>query len=189
MRLMVEKNYSRAAAGGTGEAKTGGNYAGTIIATQRANAKGYSQVLWLDAKEHRYVEEVGTNNIFFVIDGKLVTPPLTGTILPGITRKSVLEMAGDLGLTAEERLLTIEELVEGIDSGKVTEALDPEWPPLSVLWVLSVMMTRNIPLTMMKPANGRKNFSTLLQACSMAQWKINTAGFIAYNKRGEKGAT
>jgi len=122
VRLMVEKNYSRAAAGGTGEAKTGGNYAGTIIATQRANAKGYSQVLWLDAKEHRYVEEVGTNNIFFVIDGKLVTPPLTGTILPGITRKSVLEMAGDLGLTTEERLLTIEELVEGIDSGKITEA-------------------------------------------------------------------
>jgi branched-chain amino acid aminotransferase len=122
VKLMVEKNYSRAAAGGTGEAKTGGNYAGTIIATQRANAKGYSQVLWLDAKEHRYVEEVGTNNIFFVIDGKLVTPPLTGTILPGITRKSVLEMAGDLGIDTEERLLTIEELVEGIESGKVTEA-------------------------------------------------------------------
>jgi len=120
--LWVETQYSRAAAGGTGEAKTGGNYAGTIAATQIAKSKGYSQVLWLDAKEHRFVEEVGTNNIFFVIDGKLVTPPLTGTILPGITRKSVLEMAGDLGIMAEERLISIDELVEGIESGNVIEA-------------------------------------------------------------------
>jgi branched-chain amino acid aminotransferase len=120
--LWVETQYSRAAAGGTGEAKTGGNYAGTIAATQIAKNKGYSQVLWLDAKEHRFVEEVGTNNIFFVMDGKLVTPPLTGTILPGVTRKSVLEMAQDLGISPEERLISIEELAEGIESGKVTEA-------------------------------------------------------------------
>ena len=120
--LWVETMYSRAAAGGTGEAKTGGNYAGTIAATQNAKNKGYSQVLWLDAKEHRFVEEVGTNNIFFVIDSKLVTPPLTGTILPGITRKSVLEMANDLGITHEERLISIEELIKGIESGEVTEA-------------------------------------------------------------------
>ena len=78
--------------------------------------------MWLDAKEHRYVEEVGTNNIFFVIGKKLITPPLTGTILPGVTRKSVLEMAGDLGIMAEESLITIEELVDGIESGMVTEA-------------------------------------------------------------------
>ncbi|UCE51560.1 MAG: branched-chain amino acid aminotransferase [Desulfobacterales bacterium] len=122
MALWVETMYSRAASGGTGEAKTGGNYAGTIAATQIAKNKGYSQVLWLDAKEHQYVEEVGTNNIFFVIDKKLVTPPLTGTILPGVTRKSVLEMAGDLGILAEERLISIEKLVEGIESGMVTEA-------------------------------------------------------------------
>ena len=120
--LWVETMYSRAASGGTGEAKTGGNYAGSIAATQTAKNKGYSQVLWLDAKEYRYVEEVGTNNVFFVIDNKLVTPPLTGTILPGVTRKSVLEMAGDLGIVAEERLISIEELVEGIASRMVTEA-------------------------------------------------------------------
>ena len=120
--LMVEREYSRAASGGTGEAKTSGNYAGTIAATQIAKEKGYSQVLWLDSKEHRYVEEVGTNNIFFVIDNKLVTPPLGGTILPGITRKSILEISGDLGIAAEERCISIEELVEGIESGKVTEA-------------------------------------------------------------------
>lgn len=122
VRLLVEKEYSRAASGGTGEAKTAGNYAGTIAATQIAQNKGYSQVLWLDSKEHRYVEEVGTNNIFFVIDNKLVTPPLGGTILPGITRKSVLEMAGDLGIVAEERSISIEELIEGIESGGVTES-------------------------------------------------------------------
>ena len=122
VRLLVEKVHSRAASGGTGEAKTGGNYGGTIAATQIAKSKGYSQVLWLDAKEHRFVEEVGTNNIFFVIDNKLVTPPLTGTILPGITRKSVLEMAGHLGIQAEERLISIDELVEEIESGKLNEA-------------------------------------------------------------------
>ncbi|NIO03670.1 MAG: branched-chain amino acid aminotransferase [Proteobacteria bacterium] len=119
--LWVDKTYSRAASGGTGAAKTGGNYAGSIAATLMAKNKGYSQVLWLDAKEHRYVEEVGTMNVFFVIEGKLVTPPLTGTILPGITRKSLLEMAGDLGIETEERLISIDELAEGVDSGRVTE--------------------------------------------------------------------
>jgi len=122
VKLIVEKDYTRAASGGTGEAKTGGNYAGTIVATQNANRKGYSQVLWLDAKERRHVEEVGTNNIFFVIDDKLVTPPLTGTILPGVTRKSVLEIADDLDIAAEERLISIEEVVTGIESGRVKEA-------------------------------------------------------------------
>jgi branched-chain amino acid aminotransferase len=120
--LLAEKTYSRAASGGTGEAKTPGNYAGTIVVTQTAKGKGCSQVLWLDSKEHRYVEEVGTNNIFFIIDNKLVTPPLMGTILPGITRKSVLEMANNLGIQAEERLISINEVAEAIKSGKLTEA-------------------------------------------------------------------
>jgi branched-chain amino acid aminotransferase len=122
VRLIAEEEYTRAASGGTGEAKTGGNYAGTIVATHKASQKGYSQVLWLDAKEHRYVEEVGTNNIFFVIDGKLVTPPLHGTILPGVTRKSVIELAEDLDIAVEERLISIDEVVSGIESGKLTEA-------------------------------------------------------------------
>ncbi len=119
--LLADKFYSRAAPGGTGEAKTGGNYAASIAASQIANNKGYSQVLWLDSKEHRYVEEVGAMNIFFVIDNRLVTPPLTGTILPGITRKSVLEMADDLGIETEEKLISIDEIIEGIRSGRVTE--------------------------------------------------------------------
>ncbi|MCU0236606.1 MAG: branched-chain amino acid aminotransferase [Acidobacteria bacterium] len=119
--LWVSDTYSRAGSGGTGEAKTGGNYAGSLLATREATQKGYSQVLWLDAGEHRYVEEVGAMNIFFVIDGKLVTPALGGTILHGITRKSVLELAAELGIASEERRITIEEVVDGIDSGKVTE--------------------------------------------------------------------
>jgi branched-chain amino acid aminotransferase len=119
--LWVSETYSRAGNGGTGEVKTGGNYAGSLLATREAMQKGYSQVLWLDAGEHRFVEEVGAMNIFFVMDGKLVTPALGGTILHGITRKSVLELAPDLGIQAEERRIAIEEVIAGIASGRVSE--------------------------------------------------------------------
>jgi branched-chain amino acid aminotransferase len=119
--LWVSDTFSRAGSGGTGEAKTGGNYAGSLLASREAQQKGYSQVLWLDAGEHRFVEEVGAMNIFFVLDGVLVTPALTGTILHGITRKSVLELAGDLGIKAMERKISISEVIGGIESGKVSE--------------------------------------------------------------------
>jgi branched-chain amino acid aminotransferase len=119
--LWVSDTYSRAGSGGTGEAKTGGNYAGSLLATLEATKKGYSQVLWLDAGEHRYVEEVGAMNIFFVIDGKLVTPSLGGTILQGITRKSVVELAPELGIAVEERRIAIDEVVAGITAGRVSE--------------------------------------------------------------------
>jgi branched-chain amino acid aminotransferase len=119
--LWVSDSFTRAALGGTGEAKTGGNYAASLLASQQAKDRGYSQVLWLDAKDHRYIEEVGAMNIFFVIDNVLVTPPLSGSILSGITRKSVLKLADDIGIRAEERQLTIDELVDGIKFQKVTE--------------------------------------------------------------------
>jgi branched-chain amino acid aminotransferase len=119
--LWVSDTYSRAGSGGTGEAKTGGNYSGSLLATREATEKGYSQVLWLDAGEHRYVEEVGAMNIFFVMDGNLVTPALGGTILHGITRKSVLELAPDLGIRAEERKVAVDEVIAGIASGRVSE--------------------------------------------------------------------
>ncbi len=119
--LWVSDSYTRAAVGGTGEAKTGGNYAGTLLAAQLAKNKGYSQVLWLDAIEHKYIEEVGAMNIFFIIDGKLATPKLTGSILQGITRKSILQISKDLGIEAEERSITIDEVVEGIKAKRVTE--------------------------------------------------------------------
>jgi branched-chain amino acid aminotransferase len=119
--LWVSDTYARAGSGGTGEAKTGGNYAGSLLATRQAIQKGYSQVLWLDAGEHRFVEEVGAMNIFFVLDGTLVTPALSGTILHGITRKSVLELAPELGIRTEERKISIAEVTDGIRSGKISE--------------------------------------------------------------------
>lgn len=119
--LWVSTEYTRAAQGGTGAAKAGGNYGASLAATREATEKGYGQVLWLDARERKYVEEVGAMNIFFVIRNKLVTPELTGTILPGVTRKSVLQLAGDLGLSPEERAISIDEITAGIESGDVKE--------------------------------------------------------------------
>jgi branched-chain amino acid aminotransferase len=120
--LYVEESYVRSVVGGVGDVKTGGNYAASLLAAARAEEKGFSQVLWLDALEHRYVEEVGAMNIFFVIDGKLVTPSLTGSILPGITRKSVIELAHYEGYEVEERRITIDEVIEGAKEGRLTEA-------------------------------------------------------------------
>jgi branched-chain amino acid aminotransferase len=118
----VSHTYVRAVAGGVGEAKTGGNYAASLLARQEAQEKGYNEVLWLDAKEHRYVEEVGAMNICFVIDGVITTPMLDGAILQGITRKSVLQLASHLGHTVSERKIAIDDLIEGIRSGRVSEA-------------------------------------------------------------------
>jgi branched-chain amino acid aminotransferase len=121
-RIVVEENGVRAAAGGSGEVKTSGNYAPTLLATRKASGDGFSQVLWLDAKEHRYVEEVGTSNIFFRLGDELVTPPLEGTILPGVTRTSVLQLAKTWGVPTTERRISINEVVDGCQSGLVKEA-------------------------------------------------------------------
>lgn len=120
-RILVEDTYSRACKGGTGYTKFCGNYGASLKAGERAQANGYDQVLWLDACEHKYVEEVGSMNIFFVIDGKLVTPELQGSILPGITRESTIELARDLGYEVVERPIEIKEVLEGIESGRITE--------------------------------------------------------------------
>lgn len=121
IHLFVTDVHVRAAQGGMGEAKTGANYAASLYAQKLAKDHGYSEVLWLDAKDHQYVEEVGAMNIFFVIDGVVTTPKLDGSILHGITRKSVLQLAQHLGMKVEERKVSIEELSEGIDAGRVTE--------------------------------------------------------------------
>ena len=120
--LWVSDFYIRSAIGGTGEAKTGGNYASSLLATKEAIEHGYSQVLWLDAKELKYIEEVGASNIFFVIGEKLVTSSLSGSILNGITRKSVIEIAHNLGIEVEERLIPLQEIIDGIKSGAVKES-------------------------------------------------------------------
>ncbi|MGR8918990.1 MAG: branched-chain amino acid aminotransferase [Gammaproteobacteria bacterium] len=120
--VYVSHDYVRAVRGGTGEAKTPGNYAGSIAATERALARGYQQVLWLDAVERRYVDEVGAMNIAFVLDDThIVTPTLTGAILKGITRRSLLTLAPDLGYEVEERRIEIDEIISGLADGRVTE--------------------------------------------------------------------
>ena len=120
--IYVEDAYVRAVRGGVGFTKCAGNYAASILAGDIAEKKGYSQVLWLDGVEQRYVEEVGSMNMMFVIDGKIVTPMLNGSILPGITRDSVLKLARQLGYETEERRVSIDEVMDGLRSGRVSEA-------------------------------------------------------------------
>lgn len=121
VNIYVEDQYVRAVKGGTGFAKTPGNYAASLIAQANAYAAGYVQVLWLDGVHRRYIEEVGAMNVFFVIDGKLVTPALNGSILSGITRRTVLELAEKLGYETEERQLDINELCAAAGEGRVGE--------------------------------------------------------------------
>jgi branched-chain amino acid aminotransferase len=123
LALRVEEQQVRASPGGTGAAKAGGNYAAGVDAQQRALEEGFDQVLWLDAREHRWLEELSAMNVFIVEDGELVTPPLGDTVLAGITRRSILELAPDLGLRAVERPIAIDGLIEGIAAGRVTEIL------------------------------------------------------------------
>ena len=119
--IWIEDEYVRAVKGGMGFAKTGGNYAASLIAQVKAHDDGYSQVLWLDGVERKYIEEVGAMNIFFKIDGKIITPMLNGSILPGITRNSVIELCKRMGYTVEERKVSVDELVEAAHNGKLEE--------------------------------------------------------------------
>lgn len=120
-RLTTFPEYVRAVKGGTGEAKVPGNYAATMKANTIAASQGYAQVLWLDAFEHKYVEEVGTSNIFFIINDTLITPPLEGTILPGVTRDCVLFLAKKWGLDIVERKITIDEVFNAHADGNLQE--------------------------------------------------------------------
>lgn len=120
--ILIEDGDVRAVRGGTGEAKCGGNYAASNRAAARAEEKGYSQVLWLDGVHRRYIEEVGAMNIMFRIGDHVVTPALTGSILPGITRKSCIELLREEGYTVEERLLDVDELVRAMEEGTLKEA-------------------------------------------------------------------
>ena len=122
VKIMVEDRYVRAVPGGTGEAKTGGNYASSLKAGLEAKKKGFEQVLWLDGVHRRYVEEVGAMNMFFAYEDVVVTAPLTGSILNGVTRDSVLKLAGSMGFKVEERQIDINELMADIRSGKLKEA-------------------------------------------------------------------
>lgn len=122
IKVKVETQYIRAAKGGTGFAKCGGNYGASFLPTQNARLQGYDQVLWTDGKENKFIEESGMMNVMFVIDGILVTPPLSDSILDGVTRDSLLTLARNLGYTTEERPVAIAELEEAFNNGTITEA-------------------------------------------------------------------
>lgn len=122
VRIWVSTEDVRAVRGGLGEAKTAANYAHSLCAQSKAKSLGCSQVLWLDAIEHRWVEEVGTMNIFFVINDEVITPPLGGTILPGVTRDSVLTLCKHWGMKVTERVISIDEVIEQIKAGNLSEA-------------------------------------------------------------------
>ena len=122
VKIMIETQDVRAVRGGTGYTKCGGNYAASMRAGDRAAAEGYSQVLWLDGVERKYIEEVGAMNVMFLINGVVVTPALTGSILPGITRKSCIELLREMGYKVEERLLSVEELSAALRDGTLEEA-------------------------------------------------------------------
>lgn len=122
VKIYVEDKYVRAVRGGMGYTKTGGNYAASLKAQDEAEKVGYTQVLWLDGVERKYIEEVGTMNVFFVIDDEIVTPELQGSILPGVTRMSCIELLKKQGYKVSERRLSIEEVAEAADAGKLKEA-------------------------------------------------------------------
>ncbi|MBU0769234.1 MAG: branched-chain amino acid aminotransferase [Proteobacteria bacterium] len=121
VKIWVTRNHVRAVRGGVGEAKTPGNYAASLYAAEQAHKHGYTQVLWLDGIEQEYIEEVGAMNIFFVINGELITPMLNGSILPGITRDSVMGLAKGWGIKVSERKISISEVIDVHASGKLDE--------------------------------------------------------------------
>jgi branched-chain amino acid aminotransferase len=121
IKILVSKDYVRAVRGGVGEAKTCGNYAASLLAGDAAHKEGYTQVLWLDGVEQKYVEEVGSMNIFFVIDNEIVTPELNGSILPGITRNSVIALGEAWGMPVSERKITIDEVMDAHGAGTLSE--------------------------------------------------------------------
>ncbi len=122
VRVKIETMYSRACEGGVGRAKAAGNYAASLFPAKKAKEEGYHQLIWTDAKEHKYIEESGTMNVMFVVDNTLHTPTTVGTILPGITRDSVLKMAQSWGMNVEESTIHVEELVRALKAGRVQEA-------------------------------------------------------------------
>jgi branched-chain amino acid aminotransferase len=121
LRIWVEKNYARAVRGGIGAAKTGGNYAASLLAAEAAKKRGYDQVLWLDALHHADLEEVGTMNMFVVIGDEIITPPLDGALLAGVTRDSVIALLREWGLRVTERTLPLREIIDAHRAGTLRE--------------------------------------------------------------------
>lgn len=122
VKVKIEKHFTRAVRGGVGSAKTAGNYAASLYPAKKAQEQGYHQLVWTDGQHHEYIEESGTMNIMFIIDGQLLTPPTSDSILEGITRESALTLARDWGLNVEERPIKVSEVIDAIKNGELTEA-------------------------------------------------------------------
>ncbi len=122
IKIYVEDKYVRASVGGIGEAKTAGNYAASLLAAEEAKAKGFTQVLWLDSANKKYIEEVGTMNMFFVIDNEVITAPLAGSVLHGITRDSAIQLVKRWGMKVSERAISIDDVIAAARNGRLTEA-------------------------------------------------------------------
>ena len=122
LKVKIETKYTRSVDGGVGAAKTGGNYSMAMLPTIKAHEEGFDQLIWTDAKEHRYVEESGAANLMFVVDGKILTPEVRETILDGVTRDTVIQLAKSMGYEVEERRVEIKEVLEYAESGRLTEA-------------------------------------------------------------------
>ncbi|MFN0049229.1 MAG: branched-chain amino acid aminotransferase [Cytophagales bacterium] len=122
LNVKIETQYVRSAEGGIGSAKTGGNYAASLLPAQLAQKEGYQQIMWTDAKEHKYIEETGASNVMFMVDNVLITPKLTTSILQGVTRDSIITIAKDWGIKVEERKVTVEEIIAAIKNKSLQEA-------------------------------------------------------------------
>jgi branched-chain amino acid aminotransferase len=122
LRVKIETHYTRSAEGGMGFAKSSGNYGGSMLPARKATEEGFDQLIWTDAKEHKYVEEMGAANAMFVLDGKLITPLAQDTILDGVTRDTVITLAHEMGIPVEERKVAVAEIIEGAKTGKLTDA-------------------------------------------------------------------
>jgi branched-chain amino acid aminotransferase len=121
LRVKIEKEYTRSSEGGFGYAKAAGNYGGAMLPARKAMQEGFDQLIWTDAKEHAYIEEMGAANVMFVIDGKLITPSTRDTILKGVTRASIIELAKDFGIEVEERRVSVSEVLEAIETGRCSD--------------------------------------------------------------------
>ncbi|MDO3643297.1 branched-chain amino acid aminotransferase [Mucilaginibacter sp. L3T2-6] len=122
LRVKIETKYTRAAEGGMGYAKSAGNYGGSMLPAKKATEEGFDQLIWTDAKNHEYIEEMGAANVMFVLDGKLITPSTRDTILDGVTRDTVITLAREWGMTVEERRVSVAEIIEGAKNGKLQDA-------------------------------------------------------------------
>lgn len=122
LKVKIETEYTRADDGGVGYAKTAGNYARSLYPFAEAQKEGFDQLIWTDAASHEYIEEAGTANLIFVIDGKLVTPSVRSTVLDGVTRDTIIQLAKKAGIEVEERRVTVKEVIEGIENGSLTDA-------------------------------------------------------------------